>query len=269
MGAKDLHIAPIAAKGARAIVQRIHYSGKTVNNSQLHLGVFWKGKIEGAMQFGPPLDRRKLLGLVEGTLWNNMLELNRMAFSETLPRNSESRALAVAMRLIKKTYPNIEWVVSFADATQCGDGTIYRASGFELTGIKPNNQIWELPDGTTTSRMSQTDGRSKKEQARARKLITRVSAIKGPNIKDTGGASMKQFKDAGAKPLKGFQLRYIYFLNAEVKQRLTVPIIPFSRITELNAGMYKGKPREKQAMAGPPVQRRGSTDLHAPQLETA
>lgn len=39
-----------------------------------------------------------------------------------------------------RAYP-IEWVVSFADATQCGDGTIYRASGFLLTGIRENKTV--------------------------------------------------------------------------------------------------------------------------------
>ena len=59
-----------------------------------------------------------------------------MAFSEKLPRNSESRAISIAMKLIKKHYPHIDWVVLFADGTQCGDGTIYRASGFVLTDIR-------------------------------------------------------------------------------------------------------------------------------------
>ena len=71
-------------------------------------------------------------GLVKDTKWNDFLELNRMAFDDYLPKNSESRSISVAMKLIKKHYPNIEWVVSFADGTQCGDGTIYRASGFRL-----------------------------------------------------------------------------------------------------------------------------------------
>src|SRR5574343_86138 len=125
--AKDIRVAPISAADAAALVRRVHYSGKIVNNSQLHLGVFLGGRLEGAMQFGPSLDKRKIQGLVRDTGWNDFLELNRMAFSERLPRNSESRAIAVAMRLIRAHYPHIEWVVSFADGTQCGDGTIYRA----------------------------------------------------------------------------------------------------------------------------------------------
>ena len=119
--AKDLIVKPISAKDAAALVRSVHYSGKVVQNSQLHLGVFLDGRLEGAMQFGPSLDKRKIQGLVRDTGWNGFIELNRMAFSDRLPRNSESRALGVAFRMIRKHYPHIEWVVSFSDATQCGD----------------------------------------------------------------------------------------------------------------------------------------------------
>ena len=44
-----------------------------------------------------------------------------------------------------------------------------------------------------------------------------------------------------AKFKDGFQLRYIYFIDPEYRKRLKVPEIPFSRIDELNAGMYKGE----------------------------
>ena len=229
--AKDIVVKPISAKAASTLVKRVHYSGKTVQNSQLHLGVYLGGKIEGAMQFGPSLDKRKIQGLVEGTGWNGFIELNRMAFSERLPRNSESRAIAIAMKLIRKHYPGIEWVISFADGTQCGDGTIYRASGFVLTGIKANTQTWLAPDG---------------------KVYSRTSLTKAGNNHATGAASMKAYVSAGYKPLEGFQLRYMYFINPEARNRLTVPILPFSKIEEMGAGMYKGEKvsREKQAMTG-------------------
>jgi hypothetical protein len=145
--AKDILLRPIAAAEANELVRRVHYSGKIVNNSQIHIGVFLHGKLEGAMQFGPSLDKRKIQGLVSGTQWHEFIELNRMAFTDALPRNSESRAIAVAMKLLRKHAPQIKWVVTFADGTQCGDGTIYRASGFVLTGIKKNDQIWAAPTG--------------------------------------------------------------------------------------------------------------------------
>ena len=46
---------------------------------------------------------------------------------------------------------------------------------------------------------------------------------------------------ANAVPANGFQLRYIYFIDKSKQKDLTVPILPFSKIDELNAGMYKGE----------------------------
>jgi hypothetical protein len=256
--AKDIKVAPIAAWAANALVRRVHYSGKVAANSQVHLGVFLDGRLEGAMQFGPSLDKRKIVGLVAGTPWNGFLELNRLAFTNRLPRNSESRALGIALRMIRKHYPHVQWVVSFADATQCGDGTIYRAAGFVLTGIRKNTTIWVKGDGDETF--------SRVTRPLRERLINRVTNTKGSAARQTGSATMKPFKEMGFRPLPGFQLRYVYFLDPTARKRLTVPIMPFSTITEMGAGMYRGEMRAKQAMtADHAVQRRGSTDPHAPQ----
>ena len=241
--AKDIRVAAISAQDANRLVRRIHYSGKVVPNSQLHLGVFLNDRLEGAMQFGPSMDKRKVQGLVEGTSWNGFLELNRMAFSDRLPRNSESRALGVAMRMIRKHYPHIEWIISFADGTQCGDGTIYRASGFVLTGVRENKTILKLPDGSIVADLT-------------------LNTSQG-----TTGKNASWWKKNGAKALDGFQMRYIYFLNPSAKARLTVSILPFSKIADLGASMYLGEKimRVKQAMTGDqPEQRRRDTDPPAP-----
>lgn len=222
---------PIGAKDARAFVEKHHYSGTTVNNSTLHLGVFLKGFLGGVMQFGCPIDKRKVIGLVEGTAWNGFLELNRMAFSDLLPRNSESRALSVAFRIIKKNYPHIEWILSFSDGCSCGDGTIYRASGFVLTQIRENKTIWVAPDGKRHSDLGLR--------------LSKTTMTKGKHLAESGGASsMKRFADMGYRPLEGYQLRYIYFLNPAARERLTCPVLPFSEIARMGAGMYKGKKRE-------------------------
>jgi hypothetical protein len=221
--AKDIVVKPIKAADANAMVKQYHYSGKYVPNSQLHFGVFIDRFCEGAMQFGPPMVKRSTLPLVEGTSWNGMLELNRMAFGPKLPKNSESRALAVALKLIRKHYPHIEWILSFADGTQCGDGTIYRAAGFALTDVRVNKHLIKLPDGTITNHM--TMGKSHHA------------------MKNNGKASNPK----GAVALPGFQLRYIYFLNPKAKERLTVPIIPYSKIKEMGASMYLGKPQCAQS----------------------
>lgn len=246
--AKDIIVKPITAKDAMALVRRVHYSGKVVQNSQLHLGVFLDGRLEGAMQFGPSLDKRKIQGLVRDTGWNGFIELNRMAFSDKLPRNSESRALGVAFRLIRKHYPQIEWIVSFSDATQCGDGTIYRASGFVLTGLVESKNLVRLPSGVVIHKMT----------LESNPTSPRPELNGASYYGITGGKyDLKKYASVtGGKVIPGFQLRYIYFINPAARERLTVPILPFSRIEEMGASMYRGEKitRAKgQATGCPPV----------------
>lgn len=241
VGAKQIIVRHIPSSYANAFVKAHHYSGKVVANSKLHLGAFLGDKLHGVMSFGSPLDKRKVLGLVEGTKWNEMLELNRMAFDDKLPRNSESRCLAIAFRMIRKYAPQIKWVLSFADGTQCGDGTIYRAAGFVLTKIKPNTTMWAAPDGEVKSDLSLRLGLFTKG-----KPVCCRSVTNHMTKEQNGAASMKVFKQAGYKPLPGNQLRYIYLLDKRCK--LTCDIIPFTKIDEMGAGMYKGEkvPRAKR-----------------------
>ena len=253
--AKDIRVAPIARADADRTIKRLHYSGKVVNNSQLHLGVFLDGRLEGAMQFGPSLDKRKLQGLVAGTGWK---------FGPRLPRNSESRALGVAFRLIRRQYPHLRWCVSFADATQCGDGTIYRASGFVLTGITRNTTTWALPGGGTIA-----DSDWKSDARKRARLLSRVTMTKGAHACETGAASIKGLAAMGAEKLPGFQLRYIYFLDPAARERLTVPVIPFSEIEKRGARMYLGQRVGSDTIDTPAVQAGKGGETPTPTLQTS
>ena len=211
ISAKELIVKPINSTAANAFVKKHHYSGKVVANSQLHFGVYLKDRLEGVMSFGPPINKKGTINIVRDTQWSGMIELNRMAFSEKLPRNSESRAMAVAFRLMRKHYPQIEWIVSFSDGTQCGDGTIYRAAGFVLTDIRVSDALRVNPQNGEV-----------------------MHVIQAHHLMLT-----KEFKNW--TPTKGYQFRYVYFLNQKAKERLTVPIIPFNKIDEMGAAMYKGE----------------------------
>ena len=152
--AKDIIVKVIPAKIANEFVKRHHYSGKVVQNSQLHFGAFLDGNLHGVMSFGPSLDKRKIVGMVEGTKWNEFIELNRMAFDDYLPRNSESRCIGIACKMIRKQAPHIKWIISFSDGTQCGDGTIYRASGFLLTSVNTSMNLVRRADGVVIHKMT-------------------------------------------------------------------------------------------------------------------
>lgn len=230
MSAKDIFIKPVRASEANDLVRRVHYSGKIVTNSQLHLGVFYLGKLEGVMSFGPSLDKKKVIGLVKDTAWNGFIELNRMAFTEVLPKNSESRAISIAMRMIKKYAPTVEWVISFADATQSGDGTIYRASGFALTNIRENSTLYQFPSGDRLAGMT-IEANWNLPIMRKQSEFCKV---------EHKYRTRRDWEKLGAYPLPGFQLRYIYFINKDARKRLTVEELPFSKIAEMGATMYKG-----------------------------
>ena len=208
--AKEIIVKVIPARIANEFVKKNHYSKKIVNLSNLHFGCFLDKKLHGVLSFGPPMDKRNVLKLVQSNnltinqKWNEMLELNRMAFDDYLPRNSESRCISICIMLIKKNAPHIKWILSYSDATQCGDGTIYRASGFYLTQINKNSTIHKLSNGEIVAKR---------------------------------GDSKYNFE--GSKPLNGYQNRYIYIIDKTCK--ISVPILPFSKIHEMGAGMYKGK----------------------------
>jgi len=227
--AKEIIVKVIPANIANEFVKKHHYSGTVSNTSTLHFGCFLDEKLHGVMSFGSPMDKSKVLPLVQPCLWNEMLELNRMAFDDYLPKYSESRCIAISIKLIKKNAPHIKWILSFSDAVQCGDGTIYRASGFVLTGIKKSTQIIETPKGERVTRMTLTQVGNKKRERIMREL----------GIKDTGSSSINLFLNAGCKNIVGFQNRYILLIDKSCK--ITVPILPFSKIDEMGAGMYKGK----------------------------
>lgn len=209
--AKEIIVKVIPSKIANEFVKKHHYSKKVVANSQLHFGAFLNNELHGVMSYGPSLDKSKIQPLVKNTKWNEFIELNRMAFDDYLPKNSESRCIAYSIKLIKKNAPQIKWIISFADGCQCGDGTIYRASNFKLTGIKKNTTIMINEKGD---------------------IKTDIYFNINPQLK----LIKRQYK-----PLDGYQLRYIYFIDKSKEKDLTVPIIPFSKIDDMNAGMYKGQ----------------------------
>ena len=205
---KEIELKVIPAKIANDFIKKHHYSGKVVNNSFLHFGAFLDIRLHGVMSFGHSLDKAKTQKLVKNTGWNEFCELNRMAFDDYLPRNSESYCIGKALRLLKKNAPHLKWVISFADGCSCGDGTIYRASNFVLTQIKKNSTMW-IND-------------------------------KGDKVQNMSFATNPTLNKKDFKRLDGYMLRYVYFLDKKCIKDLNCEIIPFSKIKEMGASMYKG-----------------------------
>lgn len=206
---KEIIVKVIPSKIANDFVKKNHYSGKVVPNSTLHFGCFLDETLHGVMSFGPSINKKGTINLVKDTGWNEFIELNRMAFDDYLPKYSESRCIAISIKLIKKNAPHIKWIISFADGTQCGDGTIYRASGFKLVGIVENTALRVNP-----------------------KTNEAIHVIQAHHLKMS-----KEFRNW--KAFEGKQLKYIYLIDKNCE--INAPVLPFSKIDDMGAGMYKGK----------------------------
>jgi hypothetical protein len=226
--AKEIIVKVIPAKIANEFVKQHHYSG-TIAPSIIHFGVFLDNKMHGAVSIGKSTQTRLTQAIFYNLGWNEYCEINRIAFDDYLPANSESRVLGFVIKQIKKTQPHIRCILSYADASQCGDGAIYRATGFLLTQIRENRAIGILPDGERISRV--TFGLNK-QTGQIGKLIRKY------NVDLTKGVNERWYA-VGMKWIDGWQLRYVYFIDKNLKMKCE--ILPFSKIDELGAGMYKGK----------------------------
>jgi hypothetical protein len=196
----------IDRKLANGLIEANHYSRRVYRGSTLHLGVFMAGKMVGVLQYGYAMNPASGDSVVAGTLMNEYLELNRMWLADVAPRNSESKALAYSIRLIRRVRPTVKWIQSFADE-RCGlFGTVYQAAGFTYHG-EHKGIFWEV-DGEFYHNTLMTAGGKRAESPRAAfVLANRDRAIRH---------QLRQF-------------RYLRFLKPRFAKGCRHPVRPFPK----------------------------------------
>lgn len=136
----------ITNKSAKSILDKYHALGMGRAVS-LSFGVYWNDKCEGAITFGAPISntavhRYKLRQ-------DETLELRKMWMSDVPAAMSESRALSVCARIIKKSYPHIQMLITYCDSEDAASA--YKGAGW----IKQNSHHYlrelVLVDGRTIS----------------------------------------------------------------------------------------------------------------------
>lgn len=133
----------IDRKVANKVIVKNHYSKKVYAASYIHLGVFIDGQMLGVLQFGYAMNPASGGSVVAGTEMNEYLELNRMWLDDVAPRNSESRAVSYSIKFIKRKFPSVKWIQSFADERCGGFGIVYQACSFDYFG-EHTSIFWEL-----------------------------------------------------------------------------------------------------------------------------
>lgn len=105
----------------------------------------------GALQLGHAVNPRGMAGIVANTVSGGYLELNRMWLDDRAARNSESRAIAYAVRYIRRACPTVRWLKTFADERLGRFGVVYQAANFLHVGSH-KTRFYEL-DGETYHEM--------------------------------------------------------------------------------------------------------------------
>lgn len=133
-GKEDFYIEEIDRNIANDIIIKNHYSKKYYNASYIHLGVYMDSELVGVLQYGYAMNPASQSAVVTNTEIDEYLELNRMWLDDKAPKNSESMAISYSIKYIKKKYPKIKWIQSFADE-RCGKfGIVYQAANFKYYG---------------------------------------------------------------------------------------------------------------------------------------
>lgn len=141
----------ITFEEAEACYEKWHYLGKTDFLATVNYGAKTPGHLWGALSFGAP-NAKILDGYWTADTQQGWWEIKRLALSDDLPKNSESRFIALCIRFLRKAY-FVKGIVSYADSGVGHTGTIYKASGFTYCGLTaPKNDFWAEETGKIVQR---------------------------------------------------------------------------------------------------------------------
>lgn len=130
----DLWVKEIDRNTANETIIKNHYSHKFYNASYIHLGIFKETGMVGVLQFGYAMNPASCGSVVDGTEMDQYLELNRMWIADNAGKYPESRAISSAIKYIRKRYPSVKWIQSFADERCKCFGIVYQACSFGYYG---------------------------------------------------------------------------------------------------------------------------------------
>lgn len=205
-GSEDFYVKEIDRKLAIEVIKKNHYSGKVYNGTYINLGLFVNNELKGVLQYGYAMNPASCGSVVEGTLKNEYLELNRMWLEDGIGDYPESQAISCSIKVIKRKYPRIKWIQSFADERCGGFGIVYQACSFDYYG-EHTSTFWEL-DGETFHNSIKT---SEKAGPRGFKLLNDTE-----NKDRVEQHSLRQF-------------RYIKFLDQREKKKCLLKETPYPK----------------------------------------
>lgn len=147
-GGPKLRVDYCSREAAKYAVEKWHYSRQMPTFKLVTFGVWEDDKFVGTVIFGsgatPNLLKPYGLGPFEGC------ELVRV--SMTTHRTPVSRVIAIALRMLRKAFPGLRLVVSFADPSEGHSGGIYKAGGWIYAGTMRDARYFKIKGKTVHPR---------------------------------------------------------------------------------------------------------------------
>lgn len=168
-GTEDFYVKEIEKKESKKIIIENHYSHKVCNDAttHIHLGVFYNNELKGVLQYGYAMNPRSYGSIVKGSDLDEYKELNRMWIDDDCIQYAESRAISYSIKYIKRKYPRVKWVQSFADERCGGLGIVYQACSFGFYGSHQSD-FWEFEGEVFHNSVITNNNRGKKAELEAR-----------------------------------------------------------------------------------------------------
>lgn len=145
MGAVNLKLDWCSPQAARFACEKWHYSGTYPVTKTARVGVWEDGAFIGAIIFscgaGASCDGSRY-GLAKTF---EVAELQRVALRAH--KSPVTRMIAIAIRMIRKRYPRLKMLISFADPGEGHHGGIYQGGGWLYCGRTAPNTELLLEDG--------------------------------------------------------------------------------------------------------------------------
>lgn len=206
----DMYLKPISNKRALDIVQKVHQSSDTLPTITKHcLGVYIEDILEGVITLGygtrPKHTIKKLFPSLDTP---DYYEIGRMCINNEYKTNTESQMLSKTMKYVKKNFPNIKLIFTWANGLLGKIGTVYQASNFLYGGyIKTECYV---KDGIQM-------------HPRGIKKLLHPNDLR-KTVRPTPDEKIKYKIDH----VRGKQFRYVYFLCGKTQKRKLIDESPFT-----------------------------------------
>jgi len=201
---------------AKDLIIKNHYTHKWTL-CKIAYGVFYKNNIEnrfvdgdnetliGACIYGHPVGRSAAESFSEFIKINQVFELTRLWIEDFRGKNIESYVISQTFKLIKKGFPHIKIILSYADPSQTHVGRIYQALNFIFLGL---NSITNLMPNYSIS----LKGPPNYDWLHSRTVFSMFGSHNVNHLKEKIGHTFYRKKESG-------KYKYIYILCDKIEKK--------------------------------------------------